>query len=342
MDNFKYLDILKEDEDLKKMYLELNEIKLFLNNFDDKIKQFNQLLDESLKKVDNVDKFEKEFSELINSKENIGLERKNQIIFDYKRNYDFFDRDEISDLPLGENKAKVEKFMSNYKNHSEIIDEHNKKIEEEKIEKSLKSYEVTVNEFNKELGNLKTSKKYIMGSDVNLMKSKYETSYDYIKKHLYKVPLDYQLNNKLDNFTSNYENLDITVKKINSLISRKSIEEEINKKINSLEEFKNDLEDLLDCEFYITWKDVEDLKTKYEDFYNIVYQAKTQDNIRFKQEFNKFIDDYNLLDYKVESRNKKYVEKELKMHKDLFDDVENFNLTDEELENPDRIKKIIG
>ena len=99
------------------------------------------------------------------------------------------------------------------------------------------------------------------------------------------------------------------------------------------------MDELLNCEFYITWKDVEDLKRKYEDFYNIVYQAKTQDKIKLDQEFNKFIDDYNRLDYKVESRNKKYVEEELQLHKDLFDDVENFNLTEKELENPDRIKK---
>ena len=339
LDEFKYLDVLKEDEDLKRMYLELNDIKLFFNNYENKINQFNQLLDESLVKINDVDKFEKEFRELINSKEHIDLKRKNQIIFDYKRIHDFFDRNEISDLPLGEKKVKVEKFMSDYENHSEIIEEHNRKIEESEIEESLKKYGITVDAFNEELDNLKSSGKYIGGSIVNLMKSKYETSYDYIKKHLYQVPLDYQLNNKLDNFTSNYENLDITVKKINSIISRKIIEEEINGNEHLLEEFENDLDELLNCEFYITWKDVEDLKRKYEDFYNIVYQAKTQDKIKLDQEFNKFIDDYNRLDYKVESRNKKYVEEELQLHKDLFDDVENFNLTEKELENPDRIKK---
>ena len=339
LDEFKYLDVLKEDEDLKRMYLELNDIKLFFNNYENKINQFNQLLDESLVKINDVEKFEKEFRELINSKEHIDLKRKNQIIFDYKRIHDFFDRNEISDLPLGEKKVKVEKFMSDYENHSEIIEEHNRKIEESEIEESLKKYGITVDAFNEELDNLKSSGKYIGGSIVNLMKSKYETSYDYIKKHLYQVPLDYQLNNKLDNFTSNYENLDITVKKINSIISRKIIEEEINGNEHLLEEFENDLDELLNCEFYITWKDVEDLKRKYEDFYNIVYQAKTQDKIKLDQEFNKFIDDYNRLDYKVESRNKKYVEEELQLHKDLFDDVENFNLTEKELENPDRIKK---
>ena len=311
LDEFKYLDVLKEDEDLKRMYLELNDIKLFFNNYENKINQFNQLLDESLVKINDVDKFEKEFRELINSKEHIDLKRKNQIIFDYKRIHDFFDRNEISDLPLGEKKVKVEKFMSDYENHSEIIEEHNRKIEESEIEESLKKYGITVDAFNEELDNLKSSGKYIGGSIVNLMKSKYETSYDYIKKHLYQVPLDYQLNNKLDNFTSNYENLDISVKKINSNISRKIIEEEINGNEHLLEEFENDLDELLNCEFNITWKVVEDLKRKYEDFYNIVYQAKTQDKIKLDQEFNKFIDDYNRLDYKVESRNKKYVEEEL-------------------------------
>ena len=339
LSKFKYINIIKGDADLKRMFLELSSIKNSFNDYDKKIEDFNIKLDNTLEKIQDIDKFEKDLNELLNTDEYIDTERKDQIIYDHKLTYDYFDRPEILELPLGENQSKVNNLLDNYKNLNSLVEKHNKEFKEKEFIKSLNRYEITIDKFNEELDELKKSEDYIDGSLKNQIQSKYKVSYDYLNENIYTVSLDYQLNNKINDFLNKYNNLDNFIKNINNNITLKRKVEEINKNLTKVEEFNDDLNELLNSIFYITWKDKEDLKNKYEGTYNTIYQGKTQDKISLKADFNKFLDDYNLLDFIIEDRNNKFIEKELDEHKDLFDDIENFNLSPKEANNPERTRK---
>lgn len=336
LNRFKYLNVIKGDLDLKRMYLELNDIKHSFNDYDKKIMGFNRKLEETIDKIDDIDKFEKDIDELLSYDGYIDTERKDNIIFTHKLTYDYFDREEILELPLGDNMARVNYLLENYRNLNSLVDIHNKEFKEKEFIKSLKRYELAIDKFNEELDELKSSDDYIDGSEKDKIKSKYKSSYEYLDKNIYTVPLDYETNNKLNDFINKYNNLDNFVKTINNNIALKKKEEEINKKLSKAEEFNQDLEEMLNSPFYITWKDRDDLKAKYKEVYNIINQAKSDDKISLKSEFNKFLDDYNLLELIIEDRNREFVENELIEHSDLFDDIENFKFTKKELENPKR------
>ena len=336
LNQFKYINIIKGDSDLKRMFLELSSIKHSFNDYDKKIDGFNKRLDATLEKISEIDKFEEDLETLLGEDEYIDTERKDQIIYNHKLTYDYFDRREILELPLGDKQSKVDYLLNNYKNLNSLVEKHNKEFEKKEFLKSLSRYEITIDKFNEELEELKKSDEYIDGSKKNQIQSKYKVSYDYLDKNIYSVSLDYKLNNKINDFLNKYDNLDNFIRNINNSITLKRKEEEINRNLNQVKEFNKDLEELLSSPFYVTWKDKKDLKAKYEKIYNIIHQGKTQDKISLKPELNKFLDDYNLLDFIVEDRNNKFVENELLEHKDLFDDIENFNLTEKELKDPER------
>lgn len=339
LDDFRYTNIIKGDSDLKRMYLELNSIKHSFNDYDKKIGDFNNKLDDAINKLADIDKFEKDFNNLLNYDGFIDTERKDQIIFNHKLTYDYFDRDEILELPLGEDKNRILNLIENYKNLNSIVEKHNKEYKEKEFIKSVKRYEGIIDKFNLELDELKSSDDYIDASVKAEIQERYKTTYNYLDENLFTVSLDYELNNKINDFLNKYNNLDNFIKNINKNIEIKRKEEEINKNLKVVREFNKEFKELLESPFYISWKDRDDIKAKYKATYEIILQGKSQDKISLNSELNEFIDEYNLLDFTVEDRNKEFVEKELIENKDLFDDIENFNLTKKQQEDPKRTKK---
>lgn len=339
LNKFKYINIIKGDSDLKRMFVELTSIKHSFNDYDKKIEDFNIKLDNTLEKIKDIDKFKQELEELLNADEYIDTERKDQIIYNHKLTYDYFDRPEILELPLGDKQSKVNNLLDNYKNLNSLVEKHNKEFKEKEFIKSVSRYEITIDKFNKELEELKKSEDYIDGSMKNHIQSKYKSAYDYLDQNIYSVSLDYQTNNKINDFLNKYNNLDNFIRNINNNITLKRKEEEVNRHLSQAEQFKKDLDELLNSPFYITWKDKENLKSKYENTYNIIYQGKTQDKLSLKSQLITFFDSYNRLDYLIKNRNEEFVEKELNEHSDLFDDIENFNLSPKEANNPERTKK---
>lgn len=339
LNKFRYINIIKGDSDLKRMFLELNFIKHSFNDYDKKIEDFNIKLDNTLEKISDIDKFEKDLNELLNADEYIDTERKDQIIYNHKLTYDYFDRTEILDLPLGDKQSKVNDLLNNYKNLNSLVEKHNKEFKEKEFIKSLSRYEITIDKFNEELDELKKSEDYIDGSEKNRIQTKYKVSHDYLDENIYSVSLDYQLQNKINDFLNKYKNLDNFIRNINNNITLKRKEEEMDKNLSQVKEFNKDLDELINSPFYITWKDKDDLKAKYKKTYDIINQGKSQDKLSLKPELNEFLNDYNLLDFIIEDRNEEFVEKELEEHSDLFDDIENFNLSPKEANNPERTKK---
>ncbi|MCI6994016.1 hypothetical protein [uncultured Methanobrevibacter sp.] len=93
IDDFKYLDEINEDEVLNKKILSLKSIKTFITNFDDEIEKLNKL-------IKDIDVFNDDLNELLNSDEKLDVSDKNTLIQVHKNTYDFFDRDKVKNLNI--------------------------------------------------------------------------------------------------------------------------------------------------------------------------------------------------------------------------------------------------
>ena len=93
IDDFKYLDEINEDEVLNKKILSLKSIKTFITNFDDEIEKLNKL-------IKDIDLFNDDLNELLNSDEKLDVSDKNTLIQVHKNTYDFFDRDKVKNLNI--------------------------------------------------------------------------------------------------------------------------------------------------------------------------------------------------------------------------------------------------
>ena len=174
-----------------------------------------------------------------------------------------------------------------------------KKINIDDINKDIENFiktSIIIADYSEDLTNLKSSK---------LDKSEFKNKYNELFK-LYDLKyLDYVL--KDDDLNQKFLRI-------------KSIESGINN-YDEIEQFHKDFNELLDLNFYVTFKQKDDLLNDYKKLYSLI----TDDNY-LKIDFNDFLDIYDDIDSLVQTRNDKYVKNELADHKDFLDNIEGKSL----------------
>lgn len=163
------------------------------------------------------------------------------------------------------------------------------------IENFIKT-SIIIGQYNKDLTNLKSS---------ILEKSEFKNKYGELFK-LYELEyLEYVL--KDDDLNQKFSRI-------------KSIELGI-ENYDEIEQFHNDFNELLDSNFYVTFKQKDDLLNNYKRLYSLI-----KDDDYLKTDFEDFLDVYNNMESLIESRNEKYVQNELVEHKDFLDNIEGKSL----------------
>lgn len=163
------------------------------------------------------------------------------------------------------------------------------------IENFIKT-SIIIGQYNEDLTNLKSSK---------LEKAEFKNKYGALFK-LYELEyLEYVL--KDDDLNQKFSRI-------------KSIESGI-ENYDEIEQFHIDFNELLDSNFYITFKQKDDLLNDYKMLYSLI---KEDDYL--KTDFKDFLDVYNNIESLIENRNKKYVQNELVEHKDFLDNIEGKSL----------------
>lgn len=155
---------------------------------------------------------------------------------------------------------------------------------------------IIIGEYNEDLTNLKSSK---------LDKSEFKDKYSELFK-LYELEyLEYVL--KDDDLNQKFSRI-------------KSIESGI-ENYDEIEQFHNDFNELLDSNFYVTFKQKDDLLKDHKKLYSLI---KEDDYLKI--DFEDFLDVYNNMESLRGARNEKYVQNELVEHKDFLDDIEGKSL----------------
>ena len=163
------------------------------------------------------------------------------------------------------------------------------------IENFIKT-SIIIADYSEDLTNLKSSK---------LDKSEFKNKYNELFK-LYNLEyLEYVL--KDDDLNQKFSRI-------------KSIESGINN-YDEIEQFHNDFNELLDSNFYVTFKQKDDLLNDYKKLYSLI-----NDDNYLKTDFKDFLDVYNNMGSLIKDRNEKYVQNELAEHKEFLDDIEGKSL----------------
>ena len=197
----------------------------------------------------------------------------------------------------------LSKYIDSKKVNKNIIDKiksfFGKKFYIKEINNDIEQFirtSIIIGDYNEDLNNLKSSK-----LDFTEFTNKYRELLElYDLKYLDFILKDDDLNQKFSRIKSielcmdNYEKID---------------------------EFHNDLNDLLDSNFYVTFKQKDDLLNKYKSLFSLI----NEDNY-LKTDFKDFLDVYNDVDSIIKNRNEKYVENELKEHKDFLDNIDGKSL----------------
>ena len=320
LDDYKYLDEINEDEDLNKKVLFLKSIKTFINNFDKEIEKLNKLLEDIEQKMPDIDAFNKELSDLLNSDNTLSLYDKHKLIQAHKFTFDFFDRDKITQLNI-DSKDKIRDFLNDYQNINEKFEKHNEELEIKKRAELLSKNLDNAEKFIKKLNDLKQTDDFIPSNTSNEIKSKFEESYEFFKEEdISDLDVSDEDKSHISEFLNDFKDLNKIIKKINEDITIQRLQEKVNSKIDELNQFNSDLNNLLKSNFYITYKQKDDLIYLYNNLFDLIFDANKK--IQLSKEFSEFLEVYPNLDYIIKSRNEEYVENELKEHEDFFDNID--------------------
>ena len=324
LDDFKYLDEINEDEDLNKKLLLLKSIKNLINNFDEEIEKFNKLIKDIDLRVKDIDIFNNDLRELLSSDEKLGIINKNMLIQTHKNTYDFFDRDKVKNLDI-DSGDKIHEFLDNYQRLDALFEEHNKEIEiKEHNQLVLNSIEKS-GEFLEKINHFKESEEFITSNITDELKNDFKQYYDILTdEDITSLDLSLQSKSDITRFLSYYLKIDDIAEKINDELSIRILQNKIDSNVETLNKFSTDLDGLIDSDFYITFKQKDELTEHYKDLYDLIKEADGK--IELSDQFKEFLKTYSETDSIIESRNEKYVQNELRKHKEFFDDIDGKSL----------------
>ena len=158
------------------------------------------------------------------------------------------------------------------------------------IENFIKT-SIIIADYNKDLTNLKSSK---------LNKTEFTDKYGKLLEVYDLEYFDYVLKDE----------------DLNQKVSRiKSIELCLNN-YDEIEQFYNDFNELMDSNFFVTFKQKDNLLNKYKKLYLLI-----ENDAYLKTDFKDFLDVYTGIDSLIETRNERYVQNELVEHKEFLDDI---------------------
>lgn len=114
---FKYLDTIKEDNDLNDNIKELNKIKNNFRNIDSEIKDFNDFYNKVLSKKEKINKFYQKLEKLKELKKSISVNDNYNIKDEFKDLFVFLTKPEIDTIKNKiEFKSEINKFLKDYEN----------------------------------------------------------------------------------------------------------------------------------------------------------------------------------------------------------------------------------
>lgn len=322
LDEFNYLDEINKDKDLNKKILYLKSIKTFINNFDEELDNLNKLLDDINQKSKGIDEFNKDLNKLLDSDSILEINDKNSLIQSHKATYDFFDRDKVKKLNI-DLKSKIQNFINDYKNITNSFNKHNEEIKTKKRNEIVLNYHEKSESLNDKINNLKESEDFISSSTVVELKEEFKDCYDFFKDDECS-DFDSSIQIDIKDFLNNYDELENIVDKINEELTIKILQDKVNSKIDEIYQFKEELDNLLNSDFYITYKQQDEIIKKYVDLYDLIFDAEKK--IELSDECNEFYKNYPKINSIIKKRNKEYVDNELNLNKEFFDDIDGKSL----------------
>lgn len=323
LDDFKYLHLINKDEDLNKKLLFLKSVKSFMDNFDDEIKKSKILLKDIKSKIPDIDSFNRDFDELLNSDVILDVSNKNDLILSHKATFDFFDRQKVRELNI-ESKEKIIDFLNTYENIDSIIKKRNDEFKTTRHNELLLKHTDKAKEFLDTIYKLKESEDFITTSEVGNIGNEFQETYDFFSSE--EIPI--QSKATILKFLSDFENLNEIVNQINEELSIKILERKVDDSVDTLNQFNADLNYLLDSNFYITFKQKDELKEFYQDLFDLISEA--DEKIELSDEFKEFLKTYPEIDSIIDLRNEDYVENELVEHEEFFDNIDGKSLDDKQ------------
>ena len=326
LDEFKYLSEINGDNDLNKKILLLKKVKTFIDNFDDEIKKSESLLKEIDSKLPEIESFTKDFDELLTSDFILDVSNKNDLVQDYKATFDFFDRQKVKELNI-DSKEEINDFLNTYENIDEIIEKRNEEYEITKHEELILISVDKANEFINRINELKETEDFITTKMVENIQEEFKETHDFLVEENISN-LDTAKKSTVSTFLNDFNNLEEIVNKINEELSIRILQNKVNDSVDELEQFNTDLNYLLESNFYITFKQKDEIKEYYQDLFDLISEAK--EKIDISDSFKEFLKTYPEIDSKIDSRNENYVENELVVHKDFFDNIDGKSLDDKQ------------
>lgn len=328
LDDFKYIDVINDDVDLNKKLLFLKKIKTFMGNFDEEIKKSNELLKDIKSKTSDIDIFNNDLKELMDSDELLDVSNKNDLIQVHKSTYDFFDQIKVKELNI-DSKDKIEEFLDSYENIDSYIEEHNEEIKVKHHDEVVLDCAKKAGEFIETIDKLNQSEDFIPTNVVDDIEEQFRQYYDILEKEkISDLNLSVQLKSDVSKFLKDFKNLNQIIDKINDELEIKILQNKLDSNVDNLQQFFIDLDYLIDCDFYITFIQKDELKDHYKDLFDLTVEC--MDKLELNDDYREFLEVYSNLDSHINSRNETYVENELIKHKEFFDNIEGKSLDEKQ------------
>ena len=322
LDDFRYLVEINNDKDLNKKLLFMKSVKSFLTNFDEEIKKLETLLKDINLKLNGIESFNFDLNKLLTSEVILDVSNKNDLIQSHKFTYDFFDRDKIKELNI-DSKDKINDFLNKYENLNQLFNKHNEEVKIKKHDDLVSTNSNKACEFIDKIENLNETEEFIPTTRVDELKTEFKESYEFLKGEDISN-FDDSIKSNVSKFLRDYVNIEDIIEKINNDLSIKILQNKVNSKTEELNQFNNDLNNLLESNFFITFKQKDALIGKYKDLCDLISEAN--EKIDLSKDFKEFLKIYPKIESTINIRNKDYVQKELEEHKEFFDNIDGKSL----------------
>ena len=326
LDDFRYLVEINNDKDLNKKLLLMKSVKTFINNFDEEIKKSETLLKDINLKISDIEKFHQEFDELLDSDVVLDVSDKNKLIQAHKLTFDFFDRAKVKELDI-DSKDKINDFLNTYENIDSIIEKRNEEFKINKHNELVLNNICKAEEFFDKINELKESEDFIPTKMVVDIQNEFKEAYDFLtKEDISEIIISKRT--IVSKFLEDFNKLDEIIDKINEDLSIRILQKKVDGSVETLDQFNMDLNYLLESNFYITFKQKDEIKEHYQDLFDLISEAK--EKIEISDAFKDFLKTFPDIDSIIDSRNESYVENELVKHKDFFDNIDGKSLDDKQ------------
>lgn len=329
-----YYDILV-DEDIESLDLSehsKSNIVSFLRNYPE-IKKIIDEINEKLhieilqKEIDdNVEipnRFNRDLNYLLDSDFPIEYKQKKELTDSY---VDFFNLVKEANGKM-ELSNPFKKFLNDYKRVDALVEKHNEEIKIRKHKQFVLAIVRKINDFNQRISDFKDNLEFIPSTVTDELKADFKECFDILmEEDIESLNLPDQSKSNITSFLKDYPKTKEIIDEINEELRIEILQKELDDSIETLNQFNKDLNYLLDSDFYITFKQKDELIKTYIDLFNLVKEANNHEKINLPNRFKEFLKRYSKIEISIKSKNEDYVQSELKKHKEFFDDIDGKSL----------------